>query len=816
MEHQEQSNRSYALDGDEINASGTAAESFRRAMVTLEFDKVLEEISKRCAVEGGAQLARSLTPSIDPERVRRALRETEEAMNLVTKKGPMSFGGIQNILPHLARAQKGASLSMGELLQVAAVLRTARTGKEYFASSFNESERRNLDDYADRLQPNSYLEEAITGAILADDNMADKASDALYDIRRKMRAATSKVRDVLQKYVTGAEGGNFLQERIITMRNGRYVIPVKSEYRSEVKGLVHDSSASGATVFIEPMSVVEANNELRMLEMKEKAEIERILAELSLECERFAVQLETDYSVLCTLSVLFAKAEYAFAIRGMVPEISDTPVIELHRARHPLLDSKTVVPIDIAIGGDYQMLVVTGPNTGGKTVTLKTLGLFALMAQSGIPIPASDGSKLFVFDSVFTDIGDEQSIEQSLSTFSSHMVNIVDILSRLRPASLALFDELGAGTDPVEGAALAEAILERVREIGCLCAATTHYAELKAFALQTKGVTNASSEFDLETLKPTYRLTIGLPGRSNAFAIARRLGMPEEVIASASGKIAGETRRFEELIDQLEQTKSVLDAERHKATAARQESEQLREQARQMRESFQKKVEQEADKAEKQARKLIESARAASDYVFEELERIKKQKDAEQFAQELAKAKQDVRSQLSQISDRLTPVIEKVYEDERPVRDLRAGDRVLFRDIGKEGTVLKIDGENAEVQAGIIKTRTKLSNLLLIGEQNKLEKQKKQFHAGMSTTMSIRPEIDVRGFTCDDAWFMVDKYLDDASMANLEKVTVIHGKGTGALRAGLWKYFKSDPRIDSFRAGAYGEGDAGVTIVTLK
>ncbi len=786
---------------------------FEKAVSSLEFDKIIQQLIECTTVEGSREMLSGIRPSVSVENVRYMLRQTTEAKQMMSVKGMPSFGGVKDIKLSLERCDKGAPLNMAELLQIAGVLQSARSVSEYF-SGYKGSEEFCLNDIAKQLSPNKFLEELITTSIVSEDMIADTASGELYDIRRKIRSASNHIRESLQKYVSGG-GSKFLQENIVTTRNGRFVIPVKAEYRGEVKGLVHDTSSTGSTLFVEPMSVVEANNEIRVLKSKEEAEIEKILYKISGECARFSGALKADYENLCQLASVFAKAELSFRIGASEPIISRKPYVELRKARHPLLDRDKVVPIDIILGKKYTMLVITGPNTGGKTVTLKTLGLFAMMAQCGLHIPAEEGSTLPVFDSILADIGDEQSIEQSLSTFSAHMVNIVSILKKITPDSLVLFDELGAGTDPLEGAALAEAILESVRRKGCLCAATTHYAELKAYALSTEGVSNASCEFNVETLRPTYRLIIGLPGKSNAFAIAERLGIPPEIIETAKSSMTGETLRFESLIDELETQKSYYENEKEKAQKLKAELSEMHRKTREERERFNKRLDAEGERAEKQARNLIEQARAAADYIFDELDRIKKQKDKENFAENLEKAKQEVRRKLSDAGSKLREAPARIEEEYELPRELKKGDSVILRDINKKGTVLSVDGENVTVQAGIIKTKTKLSNLMLDEEAATPEKNFKSSKAPGSS-LTVRPEIDVRGMTGDDAWFAVDKYLDEAVLANLTQVTIIHGKGTGALRTALTGFLRKDKRVKTMRAGMFGEGDSGVTVVTLK
>ncbi len=811
---------------DSVNDLALGA--FSKAMKTLEFDKILDMLCDCAPFEGCIERIKMISPSVSRDFITTMQKQTTEAKALTVTKGSPSFCGIHDISAALFRADKGASLNTTELLSVADVLRAASSVTSYFGESLLPDST--LYEFKAKLVTNKYLYEAITGAILGEDVIADNATPELFDIRRKMKAAGNKARESLQKYVSGSEYSKYLQENIITMRNGRYVIPVRAEYRNEIKGLVHDTSASGATLFVEPMGVVEANNELRVLEVKEKAEIEKILYHLTAEVSRFSEMLDKDFSVLCDLGVIFAKAELSFRMEAEAPIITERRLIDLHRARHPLLDKTKVVPIDVSVGGKYNMLVVTGPNTGGKTVTLKTLGLFSLMAQSGLHLPCATGSVVPVFTGILADIGDEQSIEQSLSTFSAHMVNIVDILKKANAGSLVLFDELGAGTDPIEGAALAEAILERMRELGCLCGATTHYAELKAYALNTPGVSNASCEFNLETLRPTYKLTIGLPGRSNAFAIAQRLGISEDIISNAKGYVPGESRRFETVVNELEDTRSGLEAEREQVRALRAELASEKAQAQKDRDELNKRISELEAKAEKEARKLIDSAKAASDYIFEELDELRRQKEAEDFAKKLAETRANVSSKVKSTGEKLGLDLERAEEVYRPSRPFKAGDEVYVRDLKQQGVIQKFDKDNVLVQVGFAKLKTLPDNLKLMedlaGEEAKKKKPDRfdKYRSGgnrkgMSTpavSQSVRAEVDVRGMIGDDAWLAVDKYLDEAVLANLGTITVIHGKGTGVLRSVIQQHLRRDKRVDSFRNGAYGEGDSGVTVVNLK
>ena len=775
-----------------------------------------------CApTEGSKELALALRPTSSPERILRTQRETTEAKAMQAIKGMPSFGMIKDIRDAIERAEKGASLGQRELLDIANVLRTSRSLLEYSRSERRETT--SVDEIFERLIPNKKLEDRIYSAIVSEETIADEASPALSDIRRKIRSANNRIKDNLQSYITGGAYSKYLQENIITMRNGRYVVPVKVEYRNEVKGLVHDTSASGATLFVEPLSVVEANNELRVLAVKEQNEIERILAELSAASAEISSALELNYNNITLLAFIFAKSELSFRMDGAAARITGDRKVDLIRARHPLLDKHKVVPVTIKLGGENGTLVITGPNTGGKTVTIKTLGLFSLMAQSGLHIPASDTSELCVFDEIFSDIGDEQSIEQSLSTFSSHMVNIVGIVSQVTNRSLVLIDELGAGTDPVEGAALAISILEKIHSAGALCAATTHYAELKAFALETDGFVNASCEFDVNTLKPTYRLIIGTPGKSNAFAISQKLGLPDDIVNRAKELVSAENKQFEDVIARLEASRLEMDKNREEAERMRREFEQYRAENEKKIADRLAIAERELEKARAEASSILKSARISSDYVMEQLEKVKRERESANLASALEESRRNIRKKLRESEKEANPINERVAEDYVLPRPLKKGDDVLLININKKGVLLDDpdrDG-NVMVQAGIIKTRTKVSNLMLL-EPDKLTftyAQKKQMAADkyrVTVSRDFKDEIDLRGMLGDDAWYMVDKYFDEAHIAGIHTLRLIHGKGTGALKNAIWSHLKGDPRVVSYRLGKYGEGDLGVTIVEVK
>ena len=795
--------------------------NFERAIVTLEFDKIREMLAAVCPTEGAKALAREVRPSRAIGTVRRMLAETDAAKNMQITKGMPPLAGIADVTAFVERADKGAVLLPAEILAVGRTLSAARATKEYRNES--HSDETALDEYFAHLIPNKKLEEKISRCIASEDMIADTASDKLYDIRRKMRNENNRIRDSLQKYITGGSYSKFLQEQIVTMRDGRYVIPVKQEYKNEIKGLVHDTSSSGATLFIEPLAVVEANNELRLLERKEADEIERILSELSADIAMNAAMLLENYRNLTLLAFIFGKSQLSFKMDGISPVITAARQLSLVRARHPLIHADKVVPITVSLGIDFDTLVITGPNTGGKTVTLKTLGLFSIMTQSGLHIPVADGSIMCIFDDILADIGDEQSIEQSLSTFSSHMVHIVDMLASIENRCLVLFDEVGAGTDPVEGAALAVSILESVREKKALCAATTHYAELKSYALDTDGVCNASCEFDVNTLRPTYRLIIGTPGKSNAFAISRKLGLPNSVIERAESYVSGENRRFESVIERLEK-------ERLEMEQAKTEAQMLLAQARREKAEMdefvskrEKEAEKELEKARATAVRMVESAKISSDFIFAELEKVKKERESANLAKSLEEARRDIKIHLKANSDNLDPIDPKTAEGYELPRPLKKGDEVVLVNIGQKGILLGDPDKsgNVQVQAGIIKTKTNIKNLMLIDGvkvtfTDKSGKKMPAKSAGDRVVQAFNPEIDLRGNYGDDACFMLDKYIDDAKRAGVKTLRIIHGKGTGALRKAVTDFLRRDSRVASVRVGSFGEGDTGVAIAELK
>ncbi len=779
----------------------------------LEFDKIRKLLAAACPTKGSAALAEELTPSDDIKEINKRQEETEAAKKLSLFKGSPSFGNIEDISLICSGADRGATLSPADLLTVASHLGTASSLLAYIRENKNFDTV--LDEIFERLEKNDRVEDKIRRSVISAEMIADDASPELADIRRKLKRAASSIREALQKYTSGAFS-KFLQENIVTIRGGRYVVPVKAEYRNEIKGLLHDTSASGATLFIEPVSVVEANNAIRELESKEKFEIERILSELSADVSLISPSLRRNYENITHLAYVFGCAELAYRMKASKPRVTEERKLLLIKARHPLLDAAKTVPVTIELGEGYRMMVITGPNTGGKTVSLKTTGLLPMMAQAGLQIPAEEGSVVPVFDKIFADIGDEQSIEQSLSTFSSHMAGIVSIIGNITDRSLVLFDELGAGTDPVEGAALAESILETVLETGALCSATTHYAELKAFALETEGVTNASCEFDVETLRPTYRLVIGTPGKSNAFAISEKLGLDASIIRRAESLVNPENRSFESVIERLDTIRFELEKEKDTLESEKAEFERFKEDSEKKLRDALANSEKTAKETEMKAKRMLDGARVSAEYVFAELDKVKKEKDKENFGATLAGAKKDIRAKISEMDAKVDPVTED-DEDYVLPRPLVKGDRVIHRTMGTSATVLSEPDKNGNctVLMGVIKSKVNVSQLRL--DEGTPEK-KKDPHASYSAKVSrsFSPSVDVRGMTGDDAWFVVDKYLDEAQVAHVHSVTVIHGKGTGALRKALWNYLKSDKRVDSFRAGQYGEGDYGVTVIDLK
>lgn len=788
---------------------------------SLEFDKVLERLADFTSCDDARFNALHLKPESNLDLAKSLLNQTVDAHMLLARFGGPSFGGLKNVNNALSRANAGSVLNPKELLDIGGVLRVIRTLSQWRAS--NAGVQTVLDPLFNSLVPNKFLESSIFNAIISEEEISDNASPALKDIRRKIRIQESKVREQLDKFSRSQTYSKYLQENIITQRNGRYVVPVKSEHRSEVPGLVHDTSSSGATVFVEPMAVVEANNEIRVLQTKEREEIERILAELSAQAGDFAQSIKSSYECALELNLIFAKAQYAYKIKGCPPILNNKGVINLRRARHPLIDPKKVVPVDIMLGDEFDTLVITGPNTGGKTVSIKTLGLLSMMAMCGLMIPAGDRSEISVFDKILSDIGDEQSIEQSLSTFSAHMTNIIDIFNDADESSLILIDELGAGTDPVEGAALAIAILEALRFKGAKIAATTHYAELKAYALETPRVENGCCEFDVNTLRPTYRLLIGVPGKSNALAISEKLGLDISVINRAEELVSSENKQFENVVDKLEETRRLMENEYEKAKLLSEKAAEEKAAAEKIKQEISALRERETEKARSQAMHVVEQAKREAYGFMQELEKLKKEQQKTKDAAELAKrAKALIKKGIDSVDAAADPIIGIEDDDKDYVlpRALVAGDTVIIRDIGKKAEVISPTDKNGnvEVQAGSIKTRVKLSNLRLCEKSAKKSEKRStvKIQGESRLNMEASSRLDLRGMTVDECLIELDRFIDHGLRTGLNEFTVVHGKGTGALRSAVTRYLKSSPFVKSSRLGLYGEGEDGVTIVTLK
>ena len=786
---------------------------FEKSIQTLELPKVLERLAEQAVTEEGKERCLALRPLTDADDVQRALDETSAAVQMTALRGSPSLSGVKPVAPSLQRAHMGGALNTRELLDIAAVLRAARSAKEY-GEGEGERSKTCIDHLFRSLTANRFLEEKITGSILGEDEIADAASPELASIRRHIRATASKVRDILNKLISSNQA-KYLQEAIITQRNDRFVVPVKSEHKNDVPGLVHDVSSSGSTFFIEPMGVVKANNELKELQSREEKEIERILAELSADCAQFGEDIAQDYRLLIFLDVIFAKAQLSYRMRACAPKIAEKGLY-LRKARHPLLDPDKAVANDLMLGEDFDTLVITGPNTGGKTVTLKTIGLLTLMAQCGLHIPVGDDSRIKVFDRVLADVGDEQSIAQSLSTFSSHMVNIVGILKEADDRTLILFDELGAGTDPIEGAALAAAVIDSAREMGALVAATTHYAELKVYAMTTPGVENASCEFNVDTLAPTYRLVLGIPGKSNAFAISRRLGLPEYIIEKAAARLDAENVRFEDVLTKLDQQRQEMERERDAARRLKLEMEQSAAKAREYRDKLEAERAKVVERAQAEARSIIDEARAASDLALAQLKELQKRKDLDW--QQVNEGRSQARHLLNEAERGIGgPVREP--EAPPPTRDARAGDTVELVKMGTRATVLSVNKDGTlQLQAGILKISAKQEEVRVVEGETQSQKEARKIIQRAERTLRAPAarELDLRGMTTDEALITLENFLDAAMMGKLETVTIIHGKGTGAVRAAVRNYLKRSRYVKTFRPGRYGEGEDGVTVAELK
>ena len=790
-------------------------ELYEKSLRKLELDNVLAQLADCANSEDGKDRCRALLPLDDAEEIRLLQQQTTAACGMIVRKGAPGFHELKPVAASLERADRGGCLTLVELLRIAGVLRCIRNVKAYYSE---DGEPTVLDVYFQELSPNRYLEEKITNSILSEEEIADAASSELADIRRHMRIQSAKVKDSLQKIISSPSFSKYLRDPIITLRGDRYVVPVKSEYKSEIPGLVHDVSSTGSTFFIEPMSAVNANNALRELLIREKKEIERILAALSAEAASFREGICHSYEMLVQLDCIFARARLSHKMDGMEPEIRTNASLELVRARHPLIDRKKVVPVSLRLGSDFDTLIITGPNTGGKTVTLKTIGLLTLMAECGLHIPADHGSAISVFRQVLADIGDEQSIEQSLSTFSAHMKNIVDIVAGCDRDTLVLFDELGAGTDPAEGAALANALIEFCRQCGSRVAATTHYAELKLYAMRTSGVINASCEFNVETLQPTYRLLIGIPGKSNAFAISKKLGLDDAILEDARSMVSQNDVNFEDVLSQLEQQRQQMEQARLEAEQLRLETEKQKQQSEEYYQQIQKEKEKAAAQARKEAQFIIDDARRTANEVYEELKQLRKQAQGGAFVAGSNEKQANLRHALNEAESKLQGTKpQQAQSRPAPTRAIRVGDTVELLKLGTKATVLALNKDGTyQLQAGIMKVNAKPNEVYLLENETKTKAKKIIEGKVRELKSAAQPELDLRGMAADEAIILLDNFLDSAYMGNLPTARIIHGKGTGVLRAAVHDELRRCKYVKSFRLGVYGEGESGVTIVEFK
>ena len=787
---------------------------YEKSAATLELPAILAMLARHAVSDAAKERALAVSPSTDAATVKRLLAETSAARGMMVKRGGPSFSGVKDVRASLSRADMGGCLNIRELMDIAGVLGAARQARSYAAGDGRGNEKTCIDGLFNSLITNRFLEDKITGSIAGEDELADAASPELASIRRLIRAASARVRDALQKIISSPSYAKALQDPIITTRSERYVVPVKAEFKNAVPGLVHDVSASGATLFIEPMAAVKANNELRELRAREKAEVERILMELSADCAEHADDITRDFGILVSLDLIFAKAKLSYEYDGMEPEISERAVA-LRRARHPLLPKDTAVPIDLELGGDYDTLVITGPNTGGKTVTLKTIGLMCAMAACGLHLPVADGSCVPVFDAVLADIGDEQSIEQSLSTFSSHMTNIVRILNECGPNTLILFDELGAGTDPTEGAALAISIIEYARARRAVIAATTHYAELKVYATTAKGVMNASCEFDVATLRPTYRLLVGIPGKSNAFAISERLGVPAEIIADAKGRVGTESASFEATIEKLESVRQALERDRDEAQRKLREAEENRKESAKIKIELSMRLEKAELKAKRDAERIIAEARETAEAAFAEIDEMRARMNDEEDHRAANEARAALRRRLNEAEESFAEKPAMPEEKRGPTRPAVVGDTVELLSMGVKAEVTGINKDGSlSLRAGIMNVTARQEEVRVTEAQPK----KKVASTGNTTfrQAAVAPELDLRGMETLEAIPVMERYIDSAVMGKLHTVTIIHGKGTGALRQAVQQALRKNKAVKSFRLGRYGEGETGVTVVELK
>ncbi len=784
-----------------------------KTLRTLEFDKICDKLCEYAVNDETKGKAKKLCPMTSLEEVRTKLAETDNASVMICQYGTPPIATVGEVSSAIKRIKVGGSLSMGELLNIAKVLKGASQLIKYYSGHTGI-----LDAYFNILEKDDKTEERISTSIISETEVADGASPELADIRRKINRAGDKIKDSLNSMIRSPHYQKFLQDPIVTLRNDRYVVPVKAEHKGDVHGIVHDVSASGGTLFIEPASVVDANNELHALAVKEKIEIEHILADLTALVAEISDIVECNYSAICDIDLVFAKAKLALSQKAVCPAVNSEGKIRINKGRHPLIDPKKVVAQDISLGFDFDTLVVTGPNTGGKTVVLKTVGLFSVMAQSGLMVPAGDGTELAVFDGVFADIGDEQSIEQSLSTFSAHMTNIVWILNNITPNSLVLFDELGAGTDPIEGAALANAILDYVKGFGAKTVATTHYSELKIYALSTDRVENASCEFDVETLSPTYRLLVGIPGKSNAFAISKKLGLADYIIDKSKQMLSEETVKFEDILTSIEENRRVTESSRSEQERMKKEIADLKAELVHERKNIDRKRDEIFEKANKKASEIIEKAQAETEEIINKMRTLQKEKDEREALKAMEEVRKDLNLSLKKAKK--APNAPRISKPAKVnINSFKPGMSVLITDLNDKGTILTIDkkSETAVIQMGIMKTTSSLSNLVILEDETKknIAKFIPQKHVE-SSAKAIKTEVDLRGMQLEEALVEADMFLDRVSMAGLNTVTIIHGKGTGILRNGIQQMLRKHPHVKSFRLGKYGEGENGVTVVELK
>ena len=784
----------------------------------LELDKVIELLKNEAWSDIAKENLSGLLPKTDIDEIKRELKITDDAFVLSSKYGTPRFYNIKDVSFSVKRAKQGASLSLRELLDIGLVLREI-DGLISWYDACGGIEN-SLHEYFAQLVPNKHLEDKIANSIISEEELSDGASAELSRIRKAIVRQGMRIKEQLDKFIKSQTNQKYLQEALVTQRDGRYVVPVKSEFKGQVSGLVHDTSATGSTLFIEPMSVVEANNEIRILKYEEQAEIARIIKDMSEEVALYADSLLNGFECIFKLEEYFAKSSLGGKMKGVIPEISEKPVLHLNKARHPLIDKDAVVPTTIILGETYTSLIITGPNTGGKTVSLKTAGLLTLMTMCGMMIPAADDSVVGVFSDILVDIGDEQSIEQSLSTFSSHMTNIARIMKAADSRSLILLDELGSGTDPIEGAALAVSILSYFRDMDSRVMATTHYQEVKLYAVEEEGVENASCEFDVNTLRPTYKLIIGVPGKSNAFAIVKRLGIGDDIINEAKKLVNDENKRFEKVIESLEKTRQELEEYKAAAEEEARNARLLTESLEKKQEDFEKQKDFELSKARNQAMSIVEQTRFGAEKLMNELEELKREKDKSDFSDKVKASKNKTNSTIDSMFDKANPVIERKKTKYVLPRELKIGDSIRLMDMGTRGTVISLpdSGGNVCIQLGMIKTKTKLDNIELIEDSQPAPKKKGGIKKTLQSNASRKSsmELDIRGMTSDEGVMEVDRFIDNCLLGGIETITIIHGKGTGALRSAVHQFLKTNKNVKSYRLGAYGEGEAGVTVAVLK